>query len=79
MKKCLLMALSLLMMVQLGACSSSKEEEFKATKTGFGGDVVVTVKVQDGKITSISAISRYWKLKISVRLPLKNSMNNSLL
>ncbi len=55
MKKCLLMALSLLMMVQLGACSSSKEEEFKATKTGFGGDVVVTVKVQDGKITSISA------------------------
>lgn len=54
MKKLLALTFSLLMISQLGGCSSN-EQEFQATKSGFGGDVIVSLKVKDGKIVSVLA------------------------
>ena len=58
MKKALSLALALLMVAAMFAgCSQTEEvagaETFTGTGDGFGGQIVATVTVEDGKITAL--------------------------
>lgn len=62
MKKLSLLALSCAMLLSLVACGGSDEgsanstsEIYTATASGFGGDVNVTISVEEGTIVSVTA------------------------
>ncbi len=53
MKKCLSILLAVLMVLSTVAVAAA--EEFTATVKGFGGDVTVTLTIEDGKLTNVVA------------------------
>ncbi|WP_084786599.1 FAD-binding protein [Bacillus tuaregi] len=60
MKKLLFLCLSVLILFGTAACSgssggsSNKDEQYKATKAGFGGDIEVEMTIKDGAVKRIT-------------------------
>ena len=54
-RKILAVLLAVAMLLSLGAATAFAEETYSSTAKGFGGDVTVTLGVEDGVITSLTA------------------------
>ena len=54
-RKILALVLAVAMLLSLGAATAFAEETYSSTAKGFGGDVTVTLGVEDGVITSLTA------------------------
>lgn len=47
--------MSMLLVCIMLMCSAALAETYTATEKGFGGDVTVSVTIEDGKITDVTA------------------------
>ena len=53
MKKLVALLLSLCLALGMLAVASADVEELTASAQGFGGEVIVNIKIEDGKITGL--------------------------
>lgn len=51
-----LVSLLLALVLALGLCAAASADTYSATAKGFGGDVTVTLTIEDGKLVKVEAV-----------------------